>query len=357
MKDSNRRSAAAWRARARVEIQNLRAQLAWILEVGTSGDSTSPVVKALADSVEKQLDQAERVVTSRGAGLSLITGADVQAAREYIDAAETNLLRLSPGNHLRSLLPNLLIEARSHLDANDLRLKALAKIEEDAATLTDSQRLFIVAVAEATHTAAHQEQTRVRGFRNVILGVTAVVFAVAALVAVLGYINPIAFPLCFLPEQAGQAIVVCPSQQSAPFSIAQLASGEATSVQDIEDAIRATVTRFDVVLVQFFGVLGATISAASSLRNIRASADPFSLGVALALLKLPTGALTAFLGITFIRSGVVPGLSALDSSAQIVAWAITLGYSQQLFTRFVDQQGQQILQQAEALPTRSSRNN
>lgn len=352
MEDGNRRSAAAWRARALVEIQNLRAQLTWIVEVSTSGGSNDPVVKALANSVRTQLDQAERVVKSRGPRLSLITGADVQAAREYIDAAETNLLRLSPADHLRSLLPSLLIEARRHLDTNDLRLQALARIQEDATKLTDSQRLFIVAVAEATQMAAHQEQTRVRGFRNVILGVTAVIFSVAALVALLGYINPTAFPLCFLPEQAGQVVVVCPGSQSLPFSIAPLADGASTPLQDMNDAIQKTVGRLDVVLVQFFGVLGATISAASSLRNIRASADPFSLGVALALLKLPTGALTAFLGITFIRSGVVPGLSALDTSAQIVAWSITLGYSQQLFTRFVDQQGQQILQQAEALPTK-----
>ena len=44
-----------------------------------------------------------------------------------------------------------------------------------------------------------------------------------------------------------------------------------------------------------------------------------------------------------MRGGFVPGLSALDSSAQILAWAVVFGYAQQIFTRMVDQQGHNIL--------------
>ena len=65
--------------------------------------------------------------------------------------------------------------------------------------------------------------------------------------------------------------------------------------------------------------------------------------LALAALKLPTGAITAFLGLLLMRGQFVPGLSALDSPAQILAWALVFGYAQQLFTRLVDQQGQTML--------------
>ena len=65
--------------------------------------------------------------------------------------------------------------------------------------------------------------------------------------------------------------------------------------------------------------------------------------LALAALKLPTGAITAFLGLLLMRGQFVPGLSALDTSAQILAWALVFGYAQQLFTRLVDQQGQTVL--------------
>ena len=46
-----------------------------------------------------------------------------------------------------------------------------------------------------------------------------------------------------------------------------------------------------------------------------------------------------------MRGGFVPGLSALDTPGQILAWAILFGASQQLFTRLVDQQGHTVLEQ------------
>ncbi len=110
-----------------------------------------------------------------------------------------------------------------------------------------------------------------------------------------------------------------------------------------DDAIRATAGRLDVALVAFVGLLAAGLSAATSLRQIRGTSTPYSLPVALALLKLPAGALTAVLGLLLMRGEFIPGLSALDSSAQILAWAVLLGYGQQLLTRYVDQRAQMIL--------------
>ena len=66
----------------------------------------------------------------------------------------------------------------------------------------------------------------------------------------------------------------------------------------------------------------------------------------MAVLKLPVGALTAVLGLVLMSGEFVPGLSALDSSAQILAWAVVFGYAQQLFTRLVDQQADTVLDNA-----------
>jgi hypothetical protein len=96
-------------------------------------------------------------------------------------------------------------------------------------------------------------------------------------------------------------------------------------------------------------------TATVGLRKVRGSADPYSIPVALALLKLPTGALTAFLGLLLIKAGFVPGLSALDSSAQIVAWAIVFGYAQELFTSLVDRQALTVLAESPYEPARDQR--
>jgi hypothetical protein len=71
--------------------------------------------------------------------------------------------------------------------------------------------------------------------------------------------------------------------------------------------------------------------------SFSASPEGAALGAAVALLKLPAGLLTAVLGLLLMRGEFIAGLSALDSSEQIVAWAIWLGYAQQLLIRFVDQ--------------------
>jgi hypothetical protein len=87
----------------------------------------------------------------------------------------------------------------------------------------------------------------------------------------------------------------------------------------------------------------------TGLRRERGTSMPFSVPVVLGLLKLPTGALSAVLGLLLIRGEVVPGLTALDTSGQIIAWAILFGAGQQVFMRLIDQQGGQVLDEARPL--------
>jgi hypothetical protein len=103
------------------------------------------------------------------------------------------------------------------------------------------------------------------------------------------------------------------------------------------------VRPWDLMLVELVGLVAAAVAAAAAIRNIRGSSERYGIPVALAALKLPTGAVTGFLGLLLMRGQFVPGLSALDSSAQIIAWALVFGYAQQMFTRLVDQQGQKVL--------------
>ena len=91
------------------------------------------------------------------------------------------------------------------------------------------------------------------------------------------------------------------------------------------------------------GASAAALSAAVAIRQVKGSSTPYSLPVALAALKIPTGALTALLGLLLLRGQFIPGFSALDFPAQVVAWAVVLGYAQQLLTRMIDQRAQLVL--------------
>jgi hypothetical protein len=90
-------------------------------------------------------------------------------------------------------------------------------------------------------------------------------------------------------------------------------------------------------------MIAASVAAAAALRNIKGTSTPFSLPIALAVLRLPTGAITAVLGLLLMRGQFVPGLSDLDSPAQIVAWAVVFGYAQEIFTRLVDNRAHSVL--------------
>jgi hypothetical protein len=107
--------------------------------------------------------------------------------------------------------------------------------------------------------------------------------------------------------------------------------------------VRETVRPADVTIVALAGLTAGTVAAAATVRRFKGSADAYGLPLALAGLKLPTGAITAVLGLLLMRGQFIPGFTALDTSAQIIAWALVFGYSQQLFTRLVDQQASQLV--------------
>ena len=120
-------------------------------------------------------------------------------------------------------------------------------------------------------------------------------------------VNPSAVPLCFEPEKSGQTVVVCPTQQSASGAD----QGEAGLADpDVDDVVKATAGRADLLVVELIGLAAAAVAAATALRSIRGSSEPYGLPVALATLKLPMGAVTAFLGLLLKAGQFVPGLSA-----------------------------------------------
>jgi hypothetical protein len=207
------------------------------------------------------------------------------------------------------------------------------------------ERGRIVTANRGASSAALREQVQVRSFSLVLAITIGVMFLLAVAVALLGWWHPTMIPLCFKPEEAGTAMVVCPMEQSDRYpATAPVASAQqARAAEDIDYHIAKTAKPLDLVVVELIGLLAAAISAASTISKIRGSSERTLIPAGLAVLKLPTGAITAILGLLLMRGQFVPGLSALDSSAQILAWALVFGYAQQAFTRLVDRQAHVVL--------------
>ena len=344
----------AWREDVLTRAKELDSLRLWLLEAPTAdaGDHWWAAIREHLEAVKRAAEGRR----GRGAWLERVwasmTGSTLGRALSNLDAAEASLLRVAPDSYLAGQMPSLRNHVQRHLEPDDPRRRELERLAgrlgpdhpsaraAELSAITEQERNAIVASVRAASKAALREQLRVRSFRNVLLVTSMVMTLLAVGVAVLGFINPSAVPLCFQPEKGAQTVVVCPTQQSALLQTGQ-ESGPATP--DVDDVVKRTAGPADLLVVELIGLTAAAVAAATALRGIRGSSEPYGLPVALATLKLPMGAVTAFLGLLLMRGQFVPGLSALDTSAQILAWALVFGYAQQLFTRLVDQQAHTVL--------------
>ncbi len=353
---------AAWREATLTRAKELESLCTWIM-----ANQPRPNSGILAQSVYFHIEAAREAARVDALNpkkrLHLIRyGSLRERAMSNLDAAEAQLLNIAPAGYVLGQIPSLLRHVRCHLVPQDPRREEFEHIArrlamndseltetadqppyDEKKRIVNQERGQIVTAMRAASSASLREQVRVRSFRNVLLVTTAVMTLLAIGVAITGWRFPYLIPLCFAPQEGGQAIVVCPTQQSAPFSTTQPETTPAQTTVDIDDAILNTARPWDLMVVELVGLTAAALAAAAAIRGIKGSSERYGLGVALAGLKLPTGAITALAGLLLMRGQFVPGLSALDTSAQILAWALVFGYAQQMFTRLVDRQGQSVL--------------
>jgi hypothetical protein len=364
----------AWREGTLTRAEELEALCGWVRAKDTQkSDEVRQRDEILVSAIRRHLHaarQAARAVKLEPRKRFRIfrNGPLIERAMSNLDAAEAHILNLAQADYIFGQMPCLLRHVRCHLPATDPARQEFERIAQrlgikdpdhplvqnpkgptvaEKKEIIDEERGKIVTTVRAASSAALREHVRLRSFRNVVV-VTAIFMTLLAIgVGLTGFLRPTLIPLCFAPQESGQAVVVCPTAQSAPFSVTQQAGTGAqqpgTQVQDIDDAVKATASPQDLIVVELVGLTAAAIATAAAIRRIKGSSERYGLPVALAALKLPTGAITAFLGLLLMRGQFVPGLSALDTSAQILAWALVFGYAQQLFTRLVDQQGQTVL--------------
>jgi hypothetical protein len=363
---------SSWREESLARICELRALTGSLRGEGLDAEAA----KLLADA-DTELAHAHQAAQRRRIGGAL-TGAAVQRVHAHLDAAEVLVLRAAPLEYVRGQTAALVVYVRRHLLPSDPRSQCAEQVLEaegigvratgitagGAATpgsaggivgwatqhwsgsaaapagvpqMSSVDRERLVAAVQGSMGEARNEQMRVRSFRNLLLIFAGVLLALATGVCVIGMVVPEKLSVCFQPVQvtASQAQarrIVCPTQES-----------ELAAQADIDKVVAATVDAWDVPLIEFLGLVAAAVATATALRKVRGTSTPYSLPAALALLKLPLGALTAVLGLILMRGDFVPGLSALDSSAQIIGWAVVFGYAQQAFTQVVDRKAQDLL--------------
>jgi hypothetical protein len=317
---------------ARAEVRKARA----LIRSRQEADLSIPDQEILV-AAEAELTHAERLLDSSRHRRAPI-GSHVNSMRMHVDSARLLWMRsfVSDPKAMQPYVAGLREFVRKHLSQSDERRD---KIEQVKFLKTANDLIDLLEAVEAAHAVDLRERLRLASFVRTVWCVALLLLLLVLAVGCLTTKWSDAVPLCFTPlspvpdshSQAANYSVVCPLES-------HMAKGLPTTAELAEGS-----TRGDYWVLELTGFVAAGIASAFALRKIRGTATPYKVHLALTALKLSTGALTAVGGLTLMRGQFVPGLSALDSSAQIIAWAFIFGYSQELFTQFVDKQGESVL--------------
>lgn len=161
------------------------------------------------------------------------------------------------------------------------------------------------------------EHAQLRSFRNIVLLAALAMLALVVATVLVVSNEPSWMPLCFTADGGGSVCATGTGRGPRPS---------------------------DIVMVSLLGALGGMLSSAVSIRNLKGTSTPYDVPVALAMLKVPLGAFTAFLALVAIRGGFVPGLTSLDSQEQILAYALVFGFAQQALSRLLDRRAQTLME-------------
>ena len=177
-----------------------------------------------------------------------------------------------------------------------------------------------------------QRYSQLRRFRNNLRLVGILLSVIVAVLVFIGHRAPDAIPICFRPQGASQPDDVV---QACPTSETRLVETEGSRDSSIigtdNDADGAKDD--DVLVVVLLGIVGGALSGALAAKSFRPPPNtPYNLPLYSFLFKLPVGALTALGGLILLTGEIVPGLSALDSQGQVLAYALLFGFAQHVFT-------------------------
>jgi len=251
-------------------------------------------------------------------------GTLVDTAYQNLHAARAQMIDVYDEAELTAEIPRALARSQAGLHREDPR-------QVDGPTLLSlplaSRRAVLQRSIEDGYDASDRQHERLRSFRNIILLSAVLIALLVAITIYAVWANPQWMPLCFPADQPPDTLN-CPTGSGV------------TEPQSM-----------DIVVVALMGLLGGSLAATVSIRNLRGTSTPYDVPVALAMLKVPLGAFTAIVGLVAIRGEFVPGLTALDSQEQILAYALILGFGQQVFTRTLDKKAQNLL---EALPSKDA---
>jgi hypothetical protein len=314
-----------WAQAVQADAAVLEARLHAITAEGGLSPAEDTVALAVADRLAAARAATTKSYPMPGRLSNWWRGTLVEASFQNLHAAEALLATIYPPVAVWAEVPEAAARAENTLGRDDPRWACAWEMYAERAALLDPGldaahltrwRECLRKTIEVGFSAADLEHTRLRNFRNAVVGGTVVLSILMLAFVGFVYANPSDVSFCFVPEPGEPP--VCPTGGDGP-------------------------QRDDVLVIALLGMLGGLLSGIVSIKNMLGTSIAYDVPQALAWLKLPLGALSAVGGLLVIRGQFIPGLSNLDTSDQILAYAFALGVAQQLLVGMIDKQAQDLL--------------
>jgi hypothetical protein len=332
-----------WKVVARSEIACIKAEQERLIALARVDGAPSREMGAFSTQIAENLTMACRMMQNRGLRDVWFGGAS-DATYKHIHVAASLLAHISPVAELKSQAPYLAGKAQELLPGSPAKLEHIhSLISEDP---PDDYRSAFARAREEVYDIADHRYSQLRRFRNNLLVAGFLISGIVAILIVIGWRSPGAIALCFQSDSGVEVVDSCPTSERVEPRRPTDVSG---TVQSPTSGAGAP-SRDDVLVVAVLGLVGGALSGALAVRRVGPTRTPYDVPLWNFLIKLPVGALTAIAGLVVVAGQIIPGLSALDSQAQILAYALFFGLAQQVLTRYVDNRAEQVLT---AIPTKS----
>ncbi len=311
---SNGRRKRIWVQQVAVETDKLEMRVQAARSRGTLTESQDVVAAGVSDMVRKARAAALREDPIPGRFWNWWRGTLVEAAYREMHTARAQMIDLYDESELIAEVPHVVARANATMHRDDPRRLT---VKELLACAPDVRRARVRRLVGDSYEELDLEHAQLRSFRNIVLGSALLLMVIVVGTLAFVAFNPSLMPLCFQGP-----VHACPTSEG-PLSHPRSA---------------------DILVVGVLGALGGALAATLSIRNLKGTSTPYDVPVALAMLKVPMGALTAILGLVAIQGDFVPGLTELDSQGQILAYALVFGFAQQALSRLLDKQAQSLLE-------------
>jgi hypothetical protein len=328
---------SSWYQRANAHVAHLQGQLNRFEEQRRTGGRTSPDDARIVATANAHLDAARKTLWDCSWRQHLL-GASADRALANMHEAEVALLRVAPESELHDKGLYALSHARLHLMHDDVLLQQLTAAlhsppgkklgrSRRQSSLGSNGRELAALTLHAAYQAEEAERARVRSFTQIVVMAAGALWLIAIALGIWGALAPdVAERVCFMNSkgtEGGEGMTrVCPLGESPKAA--------------------------SILFLEFIGLFAAAVAGAVSLKGVRGTSGPYHVATGLIILRLPVGALTAVAGILLMSGEFLPGLTNLDTSTQVCAWAFAFGILQESVTRAVDRQGQHLIDNVKA---------